>query len=246
MMNCLMQLLTDRKIHNYTLPEGWLVVACVNPEGTEYDVNSMDSALKDRFEMINIDYDKNDFIAYMKNSEWHKDVVQFVEAGLFEYRAPEGIGNVPGAKYVSPRTFGKVNALLKAGCNADDELDFTSAILGNNIAQSFYKFRHDDSPVMMADLVKSLPKALKKLERFADVKNYKNSMISFTVRDIIAVDTIDDKMLISVCKVLPVEQSTALLRGLEFKRNDHKILDRVVAADKVLQENLKSVMNYGK
>src|SRR4051812_35497574 len=64
-MNCLMQLLTDRKVHNYTLPKGWLIAACVNPDNAQYDVNTMDAALKDRFEEFEVEYDALSFIEFI-------------------------------------------------------------------------------------------------------------------------------------------------------------------------------------
>ena len=38
-MNTFMQLLTDRKVHNYTLPPGLIIASCINPENEQNDVN---------------------------------------------------------------------------------------------------------------------------------------------------------------------------------------------------------------
>ncbi len=103
-MNCIMALTDKRRgFDNYTLPEGWIVVGCINPDnssdgGALYDTNTMDPALRDRFQMFKVGFDKLSFIQYMKDSKWHKDVVNFVESGVWNYVAPEDV------KEISPDT----------------------------------------------------------------------------------------------------------------------------------------------
>lgn len=244
-MNCLMQLLTDRKIHKYTLPSGWIIVGCINPESAEYDVNTMDAALKDRFEMFTVSYDKSTFLKYIRSAGWHKDIINFIEAGLWTYKAPEEVGNIPGSKYVSPRTLSKLNAVLQAGFSSNEENIIYETILGRNIAKDFYNFRHDASPVTMADIQKDLKSSLNRLKVLSDVNNYKSGMIAITVSDIIEVDTIDDETLAKVVKVLPVEQSIVLIQGLELKRKDDKLLIRLIK-DRSIKDLLSSVVKYGK
>src|SRR6267142_5363183 len=65
-MNAVMQLLTDRKVHKYNLPKKALIVSCINPEDGLNDVQSMDPALRDRFEIFEVNYDKTAFIKHMK------------------------------------------------------------------------------------------------------------------------------------------------------------------------------------
>jgi MoxR-like ATPase len=245
-MNCLMQLLTDRKIHKYTLPEGWIIVGCINPEGEHYDVNTMDSALRDRFEMFSVTYDKPSFVEYMNKTSWHKDIINFVESNMFQYRTPEEVGNVPGAKYVSPRTLSKLNAAILSEVDREDEQSIYETILGSNVAKDFYNFRYNETPVMMSDLLNDLHGSLEKLKKFSNPENYKNGMISLTVRDILQENTISDELLAKVVEVLPVEQSTALIRDLEIKRNDDQILVRLCKQHKNIKELLKSVVKYGK
>lgn len=245
-MNCLMQLLTDRKIHKYTLPEGWLIVGCINPEGDNYDVNTMDSALKDRFEMFTVAYDKKSFVDYMLSADWHKDILNFVEAGIWNYLPPENVNNMPGAKYISPRTLSKLNAALRAEFNKEDEIMLYETVLGNNVAKDFYNFRHNESPVMYEDLVKNLKGALKKLTLFSNPNNYKSGMLELTVKDIIDHNKITDEMLVAVINTIPVEKGTVLLRELEFKRKDETLMFRICKDNPEVKELFKSVLKYGK
>lgn len=216
-MQCVLSLLDKRRgFDGYKLPEGWIVVAAINPEDG-YETTAMDHALKDRIEMFNISFDKPAFLAYTRNSNWNANLINFIES-QFQYKTPEEVGNVPGAKYVAPRTFSKVNAAIQAGMEKDDELDVYETILGRLVAKDFWNFLYNESPVMMSDLKTKLKASLKKLTKFSDPNNYKNGMISLTVRDIIDDNTIENEMLSQVVLAIPVEQSTVLIRELEFKR----------------------------
>ena len=44
-----LQLLSARRLHEYVLPEGWVCVATVNPQTSEYHVTALDKALRARF-----------------------------------------------------------------------------------------------------------------------------------------------------------------------------------------------------
>ena len=46
------QLLTEWKLHTHVLPEGWVIVALINPNNGNYHVNQLDPAFKRRFVQI--------------------------------------------------------------------------------------------------------------------------------------------------------------------------------------------------
>jgi hypothetical protein len=241
-----MQLLTDRKVHKYTLPVGAIIVSCINPEGGENEVISMDPALRDRFEIFDVSYDKESFVAFMKATGWHKDIVLFIESGIFTYVAPEDIKNVPGAKYISPRTMSKLNTVLKSGFNKEDELLLYTAIIGDNVGKDFFNFRNNESPVFYYDLVNTLPNSLGKLKKFSDPANFKNGMIGITIKDVVENGSISDELLVQVLEVIPVDQGTVLIRELEFKRKDDTLLSRICKNNPNIKTLFKSVLNFGK
>lgn len=246
-MNCMMQILTDRKVHKYALPEKAIIVGCVNPDDSgNNDVNTMDPALKDRFVIFNVGYDKNSFVEYMKQKEWDQNLILFVENGLWNYTLPEDVKNAPGAKYISPRTLATVNAARKSFIEEKDELLVYQSTLGGNVGKDFYTFLHNESPVFFTDLVKSPKSALKKLQKFADPTNYKSGMIEITVKDVLENGTIDDKLLADLVTVLPVEKGPTLIRELEFKRKDDKILIRICDAYPAVKKLFRETLQYGK
>jgi hypothetical protein len=242
-MNTFMQLLTDRKVHNYTLPEGWIIVGCINPEGSEYDVNTMDAALKDRFEIFKVEYDKETFVNFMKESSWDKNISMFVQSNSWQYFEPAEVVNNPGAKYLSPRTFSKLNNVLKSSfpLSADDELMTYKTILGDNVGKTFYDFKYNQRPILYGELLTNTEVALRMLKGYANPDDMKNDLISITVQDIIENKEITDDMLVKVLEVLPVDAGVSLICDLEFVRKE-KILVRITDEHAHLKKMFKDVL----
>jgi hypothetical protein len=242
-MNCFMSLTDKRRgFDGYKLPEGWLVAGCINPENEHNDVNVMDTALKDRFEIFEVNYDKKEFLKFMKNQEWNNNIQMFIETGTWTYVKPEDLGNSAGAKYLSPRGFSKLNAALKAEVPKDMQLDIYESILGKNVGQSFFQFTNDDQPVLLKDILETKKKAFDKLKKFSDPDNYKSGHITITIRSIVEQDGIEDDLLAEVACILPADQSQDLIKQLEYKRKDDKILERLCKSHPEVKKYLKSVL----
>lgn len=241
-MNTFMQLLTDRKVHKYELPQGAIVVGCINPESEYFDVNTMDAALKDRFEIFEVVYDKVAFLDFMKMKTWDERVQMFVETGTWKYASLEDLGNIAGSKYLSPRTFSKLNAALKSGVTKELELTIYESILGKNVGQSFFQFVNDEQPVLYKDIVESTNKSLRRLTKFSDAKDYKSGHITITIRDIVEKNDIKDELLSEVALVLPADQSLDLLKQLSFKRKDDGLLERIIKDFPEVKKYLKAVL----
>lgn len=240
-MNCFMQMLTDRKIHSIDIPDGWLIVSCINPENEHNDVNTMDSALKNRFQVFNVEYDKASFIEYMRLAMFDESVRLFVESGTWQYSKPEDVQeNTPGTKYNSPRTIEQLNNVVQAGIKEDMELMMYQAILGNNFGKAFYTFKHKEQPVLYRDLVNNATEAIRRLNKFSDPKAYKNGHISITIRDIVEQKKIEDALLAKVLLALPADQGKVLLSELEFVRKDSALTTRIFTDFKEVKDYLRS------
>jgi len=225
-MNCLMQVLTDRKIHLHELPESIIVAGCINPDSAEYDVNAMDAALKDRFEEFEIEYDHMTFLDYMVQCDWDTDVIRFFgESGYWVYKDSASIGE--GAKYISPRTVSKINAAMRAGVkdNRQTHRIVCNSILGKDIGNEFNKFCYDQAPVSAQEILKNKKKAFKRLEKQSDENDYKGDMIAMTVDSVIKAygglsakdDEIDEATMADVARIIPKDQAIVLIKGCGFK-----------------------------
>jgi len=256
-MNCLMQLLTDRKVHNYKLPAGWIVASCINPDSAEYDVNAMDAALRNRFEEYEIEYDPISFMDYIEASTWNQNVQMFIKSGVWLFKDTKAIGD--GGKYISPRTWSKVNAAEEAGVGEDRRLhrETMMSILGKDIGQEYHKFCFDEAPVTAKELLDNRSKALGRLKKQSDPGAYKGDMIAVTIESITqnySCKLKDDKVagqvgeetMAEVAKIIPSDQAINLIKNCGFKQSKGAIttffrdfVKRHPELSKVLKSNIR-------
>ena len=240
--NCLMQL-TDknRKVGpTYELPEGWVIAAALNPEGAKYDVNNMDTALKNRFEEFEVEFSYQAFMNHIEKTGWHKNVVNFVKAGSWVYKKPDGIGKE--GKYISPRTLDRLNAVEMAGASDDvtkRNIHYTLSlsVLGKHLGNEYWKSCWDDAPVTAQDILADKDKAINKLKDMSKSNNsYAGDKISLTVDSIIEKfggwyegrkkdgkdwphedGTIDEPTLVAVVENIPSDHAINLIKGCAQK-----------------------------
>jgi hypothetical protein len=75
-----LQLLTARTLHEYVLPPGWVCFAAINPEGSEYQVTSLDRALRARFLELRVRADRAAWLAWAQTQSMHPGVLGIVQA----------------------------------------------------------------------------------------------------------------------------------------------------------------------
>jgi hypothetical protein len=244
-MNTFMQLLTDRKVHNYTLPDGWVIVACINPETEDMDVNTMDPALKNRFEIFEVEYDREAFLDFMRVSEWDERIQNFVRGNFWTYLPPQEVAANTGAKYVSPRSFSKLNAALRAGLTGHDELIQMSvfeSILGKTYGIQFFNFICKERPVFVQDLLENYDESIARLRMFSRPDNYKNGHISMLVEDVKRNESkVTDDLLAHILVTIPADQSVLLLRevGRIRKLKPEELIDKLCKNYKEVKKHIK-------
>jgi hypothetical protein len=234
-MNCLMQVLTDRKIHNYTLPVGWLLAGCINPDSSEYDVNTMDAALKDRFEEHEIEYDPLTFMEFMDKNSWNESVQRFVGDAIWIYKSSKELGQ--GGKYISPRTWSKVQASERAGVRKNRQLHrmMVTSILGKDIGNEYHKYCYDQAPVTATELLKDPKAGLAKLKEHSHPDTYKGDMLAATVESITkayggakkdcTADQVDEDLMADVAKIIPADYAVNLIKQCGFKQTKGRMSD---------------------
>lgn len=233
-MNCMMQILTDGKIHNWTLPKGWIIASCVNPDQCEYDVNTMDVALRDRFVEYEIEYDHNTFVDFMESRKYNANVVSFVKSGMWVFKEAKSIG--ANGKYISPRTWDRVNTAESAGLNGNRQQHFITicSILGKDIGKEYHRFVFDDAPVNYKDILKNKDAAFEKLRKQSDPENYKGDMIAMTVESICKnysgeleddedKEKIGENTMAEVAKIIPSDQSLNMIKTCGLKSSKGNI-----------------------
>lgn len=253
-MNCMMQLLTDNKVHKMELPKGWIKAGAINPDTAEYDVNAMDAALKNRFVPYEIEFDFVSFSDYIAKKKWDSSVQAFVNSGAWVYKGTAQLAD--GATYISPRTWSQVNAAENAGLRNDRILhsETVRAILGKDVGNEYHKFCYDEAPVTAKDLIDNYKDAIKRLKAHSDVNNYKGDMISVTVESICqnysckledepSKHQVGEKTMAEVAKIIPADQAINLIKNCGFKQSKGAIttfFKDFVKRNPELKEVLKS------
>lgn len=244
MMNCMMQILTDRKVGQYTLPKGVIMAACINPEGN-YDVNTMDVALKDRFEIYDVGYKFEVFKDFMDEHDWHPHIQSFVKSGIWLHKKPDELGE--DGQYISPRTWSKLNTALSVGVDKKPNVYYNTilAILGKNVGREFYKFVSDNKPVLAQDFIDNKKDAFKRLKAISDKEGYRGDLINIIIDSLSdAYETeINDEIILEVVKIIPKDQAVNLLKACVMKSKvKDKDLSHFVKLDPSLKGILKSVL----
>ena len=75
-----LQLLSARRLHDYVLPEGWICVATINPQTSDYHVTSLDKALRARFLNVVVRSDRATFLAWGEKRGIHPGVLALARA----------------------------------------------------------------------------------------------------------------------------------------------------------------------
>lgn len=75
-----LQLLTARRLHEYTLPEGWVCFAAVNPETADYQVTPLDRALRARFMNLSVRAHRVAWLGWAQGSAVHPAIIALAQS----------------------------------------------------------------------------------------------------------------------------------------------------------------------
>lgn len=219
-LQTLMQITSEREIGKYKLPDGFIQCGVINPEGTTYSVNTLDTALKNRFVSYDVVYNKVEHVAHMKAHGAHERVIAYVEGGDWQFKAPEELKE--GSMFVSPRTFQKLSEIehyhdANGGVNAKMFRENVIAVLGSEVGSSYYKFAQELKPILFSDFQKDKDNALERLKRMSvKGESYKGDMVAITVNSL--TDAFKDgqaqpELIFTVAEIIDLDQAVGLLNN---------------------------------
>ena len=197
----------------------------------------MDTALTDRFEIFDVEYDHLTFLHHIESQNWHTNIVRFIKSGIWVYKTPDSIAKE--SKYISPRTWSKMNAAEQsdAGSNRAMHRVIAQSILGKHIGNEYWKACWDDAPVTAADLLRDKEKSLQKLREQSKATEYHGDKIPMTVESIVSQyggwyegasfepkeDMIDEATMVEVAMIIPSDQAICLIRDCGYKTGKGQI-----------------------
>lgn len=132
------QLVLDRKLGEYTLPEGWAVVAAGNNEGDRAVTHKMPTPLRSRFINLDFEIDLEDWTRHALDSGYRSEVVAFIRfrPDLLHAFDPK----VASKAFPCPRTWQFVSELLDASPSAEIEHELYQGAVGEGAAAEFTGF----------------------------------------------------------------------------------------------------------
>lgn len=217
--NCMMQILTDRAIGKYKVPGKVFFCAAINPDNQFYTVNTMDTALANRFIEYKVRYDHASFIDFVVKSNWHPNVINFLKSGAWVYAPPEQIQTNATSKYVSSRSFDYMNIAENAGLEKNRQLHYETAvgIFGEGVGTAYHKFVFEVTPVLAKDIVEDKKAAFKKLKRYT--KPYRGDLLDVTVENLYSefvnkMPGLTEELIVETIQKMPMDQGNNLLLKL--------------------------------
>lgn len=132
------QLVLNRKIGEYKLPDGWAVMAAGNRASDRSVVHAMPAALANRFVHLDFDINVDDWSHWAMDNEIHTDLRAFIRFRPNLLHCFDGATN-PRA-FPSPRSWAFVNDIYKDNHSADDEYELIKGTVGEGAAAEFSGF----------------------------------------------------------------------------------------------------------
>jgi hypothetical protein len=132
----LYQLVLDRKVGEYMLPDGWWIVAAGNRQKDRAVTFRMSSALSNRFVHLELDVDVSDWRTWALKNNIHPMVTAFIgyKPGLLREDPSES------AAFPTPRAWEILSDVIKKFGGIKECSDIVSGIVGQGAATEFAAF----------------------------------------------------------------------------------------------------------
>ena len=161
----LYQLVNERRIHSYVLPDNYVVCAASNPASEGYEVNEFDDALVNRFAWIKFRPEVSETIKYLQSKYGKSPVLEWVnsDSAMVDYGSDEW--EVDGLRF-SPRILEKSIKLYKTvkGERKDFRRKLFSTFMQEEKVASLLSYLEAMEYINFEDVIKgSKKKDIKKL-----------------------------------------------------------------------------------
>lgn len=153
------QLILDRRIGEYVLPEGWVVVAAGNREKDRAVTHRMPSALANRMVHLEFDVSLDDWLVWAERMGIRPEVTAFLRfrPALLHDFDPQ----LSSRAFASPRSWSFVSDILKAGPDSAVEYGLIRGAVGDGAAAEFMGFLSVWRDLPSVDEVLAVPEEAK-------------------------------------------------------------------------------------
>ena len=133
------QLILNRRVGTYVLPDNIYIVAAGNREADKGVVYRMPAPLANRFVHLELAVNFDDWFAWAVDNKIHKDVVgylQFSKKDLYDFDPKS-----PSRSFATPRSWSFVSELLEDELDEETTTDLVSGSVGEGLALKFVAHR---------------------------------------------------------------------------------------------------------
>ena len=133
------QLILNRRVGQYTLPDNVYIVAAGNREADKGVVYRMPAPLSNRFVHLELAVDFDDWFQWAVDNKIHKDLVgylQFSKKDLYDFDPKS-----PSRSFATPRSWSFVSELLEDDLDEETQTDLVSGCVGEGLAIKFSAHR---------------------------------------------------------------------------------------------------------
>jgi len=133
------QLILNRKVGTYTLPDNVFIVAAGNREADKGVTYRMPAPLANRFVHLEMKVDFDDWFQWAVDKDIHKDVVGFLtfsKKDLYDFDPKS-----PSRSFATPRSWSFVSELLDDDLDSNTLTDLVSGAIGEGLAVKFMAHR---------------------------------------------------------------------------------------------------------
>jgi len=132
------QLILDRAVGEYRLPDGWAIVAAGNREGDRGVTYRMPAPLANRFVHFEMEVSVDDWRDWAYTQELDNRIIAYISSKnehLFTFDAKS-----ESKSFATPRSWEYVDSILQSGVSASSILEVLSGAIGREVAVSFLSF----------------------------------------------------------------------------------------------------------
>ena len=132
------QLILDRKVGEYVLPDGWAIVAAGNRDGDRGVIYRMPAPLANRFVHFELDVNVDDWRSWAYKNSLDSRIIAYISyknEHLFTFDAKEN-----AKTFATPRSWEYVHSILKSNIKESLLLDVIGGAVGREVAVGFLSF----------------------------------------------------------------------------------------------------------
>jgi len=212
------QLVLDRKIGDYELPQNWAIVSAGNEIDDASVVFDMPAPLSNRFVHLNMQVDFNDWKVWAYQNQIESSIIaylQFDESKLFNFDA-----ELDQKAFATPRSWEYVDKILKSNLNKKALTEVLTGTIGEEATVGFLNF---------LKVMQELPN-IDDILNGKDVKFSNDSKVLFALTTAITLKLKNAKQeqienAIKFSFKLPKEYAVALIKDMQQNNIDIENLD---------------------